>query len=83
MPIIISNISRTYSRTGIQQYEVKLNDVFLATFEHNSEDGMAECIRLAYESLIGVDIDQKVLDHRRYEFDKAMHMILSTINTKE
>ncbi len=83
MPIIISNISETYSRTGRQQYEVKLNDVSLATFEHNSEDGMVECIRLASEALKGVDIDQKVLDHQRHKFDKAMHMILSTINTKE
>ncbi len=83
MPIIIENISMNYSRKGVQQYQVKLNDIVLAQYEHKSEDGMTECIRLASEALKGVDIDQKVLDHQRHKFDKAMYMILSTINTKE
>lgn len=67
MSIIISNISDTYSREGIQKYQVKLNRILLCEFEHLSEDGMAVCLQKAAEALDNVDIDARIKEQRQEE----------------
>ena len=76
MSIIISNISDTYSREGVQKYEVKLNRILLCEFEHLSEDGMAVCLQKASEALDNVDIDARIREHRQEEL--AFHLLHST-----
>lgn len=73
MSIIISNISDTYSREGIQKYQVKLNRILLCEFEHLSEDGMAVCLQKASEALDNVDIDARIREHRQEEL--AFHLL--------
>jgi hypothetical protein len=41
--IIIHNISEVYSKTGLQEYEVKINN----EFKHKASDGLAKCLELA------------------------------------
>ena len=56
--IAVVNVSKEYSRTGVQQYEVRLNRYVVAKFDHISEEGMAKCLRCAadaVESDAGVD----------------------------
>lgn len=62
--IAVVNVSRNYSRTGRQHYEVRLNEITLSRFTHNTEDGMIVCLQLAAESLEGVNIDEKIRDYR-------------------
>ena len=64
MSIIISNVSEKYSRTGEQEYIIKLNNIPLANFTHLSEKGMAECLRAAALAMDKVDVDKKVQQHR-------------------
>jgi len=64
MSIIISNISDTYSRKGEQEYIIHLNRIPLATYTHQSEDGMAECLRKAATALEGIDIELAIKEHR-------------------
>lgn len=75
MSIIIHNISESKSikylpngSKGKQVYEVCLNNIPLVEFDHNTEDGMAECLIKAGEALKEVDIDAKIKDykHERY-----------------
>lgn len=79
MSILINNISEKKEvkylpngSKGIQHYEVCLNRIPLSEFEHNTEDGMVVCMQKAYESLVGVDIDQKVREHERDMMYKLM-----------
>jgi hypothetical protein len=65
MSIIISNISEEYSREGEQTYEVKMNDIPLATFTHHSPDGMATCLIKAAKAIAEINIDDKIAAHRR------------------
>ena len=53
--IAVVNVSKEYSRKGVQQYEVRLNRFVLSKFEHTSEHGMAECLRKAADA---VDSDE-------------------------
>jgi len=68
MSIIISNISPEYSRQGMQRYQVSLNRIPLAEFDHLAEDGMAVCRRKASEALLEVDIDEKIAEYHRKQF---------------
>lgn len=68
MSIIITNISDTYSREGIQTYRISLNNIPLTTFEHMSEDGMAKCLLLASEALDKVDIDVSIDEYRKEQY---------------
>jgi hypothetical protein len=45
--IIIHNISEVYSKTGLQEYEVKINNEFICKFKHKASDGLAKCLELA------------------------------------
>lgn len=45
--IIIQNISDEYSKTGPQQYLVRINDKVIAEFESNTSFGLGECLRNA------------------------------------
>lgn len=65
MSIIISNISEEYSRDGEQTYEVKLNDIPLATFTHYSPEGMAVCLIKAAKAIAEINIDDKIATHRQ------------------
>ena len=65
MSIIISNVSDEYSREGEQTYEVKINDIPLATFTHYSPEGMAVCLIKAAKAIAEIDIDAKISEYRR------------------
>jgi hypothetical protein len=45
--IIIHNISKVYSKTGWQKYEVKINDELICKFNHRAADGLAKCLAKA------------------------------------
>jgi hypothetical protein len=45
--IIIYNISKVYSKTGWQKYEVKINDELICKFNHRAADGLAKCLAKA------------------------------------
>lgn len=77
--IVVCNVSEEYSRTGIQQYEVRINDIKLSSFEHNSEEGMSVCLHKAAESLKNVDIDAKIKEHRIGIMLELMAMDLSNV----
>lgn len=64
MSIVITNISDVYSRTGEQEYVVKLNNIPLANFVHVSELGMAECLDAAARALREVDVTSKIEQHK-------------------
>jgi hypothetical protein len=68
MSIIISNISPEYSRQGMQRYQVSLNRIPLVEFNHSAEDGMAVCLRKAYEALLEVSIDEKIAEYHKKQF---------------
>lgn len=72
MSIVISNISSSYSRNGWQQYEVKLNNIPLVRFEHHSEDGMVECIKLAAEAIKDINIDDKISEYNMANIYKML-----------
>jgi len=45
--IIIHNISKVYSKTGWQKYEVKINDELICKFNHRAADGLAKFLAKA------------------------------------
>ncbi len=60
--IIVHNISKEYSSTGWQQYEVKVNDKLICTFDHKASNGLAECLRAAgdaVEDKKNIDMEEK------------------------
>ena len=59
MSIIIRNVS-TGVPTGVQQYELKINQRILLQFEHTREDGLAVCLRKAADA-VEADRDKKVI----------------------
>jgi hypothetical protein len=64
--IAVVNVSEDYSRVGLQQYEVRLNNIVLASFDHMAEEGMPECLRKAAESVEALGeggIDQKIKEY--------------------
>jgi len=64
MSIIISNMSKKYSRTGLQNYVVQLNSINLCDVEHISEDGMSALLRKCADALDDVNIDDKIREHK-------------------
>ena len=49
MSVIIQNISKKYSRKGIQDYVVRINEMEVCRLQHRSEDGLATLLfRSAY-----------------------------------
>jgi hypothetical protein len=82
MSIIISNISESKGikylpngAKGKQVYEVCLNNIPLVEFNHNTEDGMAECLIKAGEALKEVDIDSKIKDYEHEQYLKIRECI--------
>lgn len=52
MAIIIHNISGdNFDYTGINQYQVRINNRVIAEFQHTRSDGLAECLRLAAKAV--------------------------------
>ena len=52
MAIIIHNISGdNFDYTGINQYQVRINNRFISEFQHTRSDGLAECLRLAAKAV--------------------------------
>lgn len=49
--VIIHNISRKYSKTDWQTYEVKINLSLICTFRHKASDGLAKCLELASKAV--------------------------------
>ena len=41
MAVIIQNISKKYSRTGMQDYVILINEMEVCRLKHRSEDGLA------------------------------------------
>jgi hypothetical protein len=53
MAIIIQNISEDYGKEygkGEQVYVLRINRIIKCIFNHNFEDGLAECLRKAAEA---------------------------------
>lgn len=50
--IIIHNISGdNFDYTGINHYQVRINQKIIAEFDHKRSDGLAECLRLAADAV--------------------------------
>lgn len=47
MSVVIQNITEKPSATGPHRYALRINHKVIAYFEHNREDGLAECLRKA------------------------------------
>jgi hypothetical protein len=45
--IIIQNVSKKYSTTGWQDYQVRINDEQICKFKHLANDGLAKCLARA------------------------------------
>ena len=45
--IIIRNISKEYSKTDLQVYEVRINNEFICKFNHKASDGLSVCLEKA------------------------------------
>ena len=65
MGVVVINIDKDVRPSGPHLYEVRLNQIPLASFVHIREDGMVVCMRKAAEALEGVDIDAKVAAWRQ------------------
>lgn len=70
MMIIIHNISKEYSTTGWQNYEVKVNDKLICTFDHKASNGLAKCLEEAGEAVrkklvadARADVVKRLVDH--------------------
>ena len=49
MPVIIQNISKKYSRKGMQDYVILINEMEVCRLQHRSEDGLSTLLfRSAY-----------------------------------
>lgn len=44
MSVIIQNISKNYSHTGIQDYVVRVNDLEICRLKHEAKYGLAELL---------------------------------------
>lgn len=49
--VIIHNISKKYSKTDWQSYEVKINQTLICTFRHKASEGLAKCLELASKAV--------------------------------
>ena len=51
MAVIIQNMTphEDYG-SGVQQYDLRINRIWKASFEHNFEDGLATCLRKAADA---------------------------------
>ncbi len=48
--ITITNISKNYN-VDIHKYKIKINEISICEFEHLTEEGLAECLRKAADSV--------------------------------
>ena len=49
--IIIQNISKKYSKTGEQQYVLRINDKVVCHFTHRAGSGLARCLEDAAQEV--------------------------------
>lgn len=49
--IAVVNVSRPPTKTGWNNYEVRINLDVVAHFQHRREDGLEECLRLAADAV--------------------------------
>lgn len=71
MAIIIHNISGDdFDYTGLNKYQVRINQKVIAEFEHTRSDGLAECLRKAAEA---VEDDNRI--EKQVEFKLLMEML--------
>lgn len=49
--IAIQNISKRLSATGLQSYEIRINETVIATFRHRREEGLAVCLERAAKAV--------------------------------
>lgn len=45
--IAIQNISKKYSKTDWQYYQISINSQLICRFKHKASDGLAECLKKA------------------------------------
>lgn len=52
MAIIIQNISGdNFDYTGINHYQIRINQKVIAEFDHTRSEGLAKCLRLAADAV--------------------------------
>ena len=62
--IAIVNVDKNPRKTGIHEYEVRINHDVICRFTHYREDGLAECLLLASQA---VEEHQGELDAKMLE----------------
>jgi len=45
--ITIQNVSKKLLKVGVQDYELKINNKLINTFQHSREEGLAICLKKA------------------------------------
>jgi hypothetical protein len=69
MSIIIHNISGDdFDVTGLNKYQVRINQKVIAEFEHTRSDGLAECLRKAAIAVEQPDRLENTNDKELLEF---------------
>ena len=51
--IAIVNVGEIEDKRGVYEYEVRINTIVLTRFDHARKDGLAVCLRLASEAVVG------------------------------
>ena len=64
--IAIVNTSKEYSKTRMQEYEIRINFVVITRFKHRAEEGLSKCLRLASLAIDRAGLDISLLN----TFDK-------------
>lgn len=60
--IIIVNISKKYSTTGMQEYEIRINSTVITKFKHRAEEGLLKCLQLASLAVDRLGFETKTLN---------------------
>jgi hypothetical protein len=69
MSIIIHNISGDdFDATGLNKYQVRINQKVIAEFEHTRSDGLATCLRMAADAVEKTDRLENTNDKELLDF---------------
>lgn len=57
--ISIQNVSEQYSKTGLQQYLIRINDHEICCFNHLASDGLAICLVRASVAVAKIEKEKR------------------------
>jgi predicted DNA-binding protein (UPF0278 family) len=69
--ITIQNISKKYSKTDWQEYEIKINSRVICKFKHKASNGLAKCLAEASEAVYEAK-QKSQIEKTKNETDKIL-----------